>query len=296
LSINSSEIFVPAITILYLCIQDNQSVLHSNVGTTPLQMQHPSTSGLSGADTIQSSDNSASSQAKVGPVAANPSTLGHMNNTATQPRQLPTSTTLGVVNGSAAGLPGASVNTAGAPSTLMTNNQPSSLTGQTTSITGSLHTGNSSVLTGVGTVSNSVGMNTGIGHSTLGGGALNTNANLVGPTGGLGPNQLAPSSAVTLQAGAASGVGAGQPQPNSMGAIPGMGGTTGALGTAGVNIGVNAMVATPGLPQPGQSVQPLGAASSLSTVTGHGMTAVATPPQQASGTLKYTKLWEVHTL
>lgn len=270
-----------------------------------MQMQHPSTSGLSGADTIQSSDNSASSQAKVGPVAANPSTLGHMNNTATQPRQLPTSTTLGVVNGSAAGLPGASVNTAGAPSTLMTNNQPSSLTGQTTSIAGqptnlsangSLHTGNSSVLTGVGTVSNSVGMNTGIGHSTLGGGALNTNANLVGPTGGLGPNQLAPSSAVTLQAGAAPGVGAGQPQPNSMGAIPGMGGTTGALGTAGVNTGVNAMVATPGLPQPGQSVQPLGAASSLSTVTGHGMTAVATPPQQASGTLKYTKLWEVHTL
>lgn len=262
---------------MLICVQDNQSLLHSNVTAVPLPMPHPTTSGVSGADTIQTSD--ASSQAKVGPVAGNPSTLGHISNTLTQPHKMPGATTLGpVVNGGSAGLSGSSVNNPTAPSSLASG-QPTILPG-----TGS-------VLTGLGPVtSGTAGMNTGTGHSTIGGGTLSANANtkansnLVGPTGSLVTNQLGPSAVPPLQSGVGPipVSGAGQPQSNPLGAL-----VTPSINT-GANAVGNAMPPTSGLiasVQTVQTVQPLGPPS--------GIPPVVTPPQQPSGALKYTKLWEV---
>lgn len=274
-------------------MQDNQALLHSTVTPVPLPMAHPTTSSVSGADTMQTSDTSASSQAKVNPVAGNPPTLSHLgNNTLTQPHKMPGggATTLGgsVVNNGPAGLSGSSVN----------NNNPTAPSplapGQATILPGT-----GSVLTSLGN-SNQLGTSgpTGIGHSTIsGGGTLsanantNANSNLVGPAGGLVPNQLGPSAVAPLQVQPGAGPipvsGAGQAQNNNpLGVIAGMGGATSALATPGVNAVVNAMPPTTGLAQPVQpGQQPLGPPQ--------GINAVVTPPQQPSGALKYTKLWEV---
>lgn len=249
---------------------DNQPLMHNNASTVPLPMQHPTTSGVSGADTMQTSDTSASSQAKV---AGNPSTLGHTMNSLTQPHKMPGATTLGsVVNGGPAG---ASVNNPTVPSSLTS--------GQATILPGT-----GSVITGLGPVTSvTAGMNTGIGHSTIGGGTLsansntNANSNLVGPTGSLVTNQLGPSAVSPLQPGVGPIPVSGAGQSNPLGVIAGMGGTTSALATAGVNAGVNAGVTaippTSGLAQPVQT----------GTIA-----SAATPPQQPPGALKYTKLWE----
>lgn len=242
-------------------------------------MQHPTTSSVSGADTMQTSDTSASSQAKVGPVAGNTPTLGHTINNLTQSHKMPGATTLGsVVNGGPGGHSGASVNNPTAPSSLTS--------GQATILPNT-----SSVITGLGSVTSvTAGMNTGIGHGTLGGGTLSANsntsanANLVGPAGSLVTNQLGPSAVPPLQPGV--GLlpvsGAGQPQSNALGVIAGMGGTTSGLATAAANAGVNAIPPTSGLAQPVQTgtIPPT-------------IAAAATPPQQPPGALKYTKLWEV---
>ena len=253
--------------------------MHNNGTAVPLPMQHPTTSGVSGADTMQTSDTSASSQAKVGPVAGNP-TLGHTINSLTQSHKMPGSTTLGqVVNGGPASLSGASVNNPTAPSSL-------------TSGQASILPGTGSVITGLGAATGvTAGMNTGMGHGTMGAGTLsansntNANSNLVGPTGSLVTNQLGPSAVSSLQPGVGSipvSSGAGQPQANTLSVIAGMGGTTSALATAGVNTGVNAIPPTSGLAQPVQT------GTVASTIA-----AAATPPQQPPGALKYTKLWEV---
>lgn len=249
-------------------------------------MTHTTTSGISGADTVQTSDTSASSQAMVNPVGGNPSTMGLINNTLTQPHKMPGTTTLGsVANGGPAGLSGTNGNPM-APSSLAP--------GQATILAG---TGN--VLTGLGPVtSGTVGMNAGSGLNTMVGGTLNTNANinpsantnLVGPGGNLVPNQLGLSAPLQAGVGPIPVSGASQAQSNPLGVLAGIGGTTAGLATAGVNGGINTvMPPTSGLPQAVQSVPPLGPSA--------GIPAVVTPPQQQqpSGALKYTKLWEVRT-
>ncbi|XP_024364981.1 mediator of RNA polymerase II transcription subunit 25 isoform X2 [Physcomitrium patens] len=227
---------------------ENQSLSHNTVAAVPLPSQHPSSSGVSGTDTmqtsVQTSDTSASSQAKVGPVGGNPSTLGHVG-TLTQPHKMPGGA---VANGGPAVPSGASSNPTA----------PSSLTSGPATII----PGNGNVLTTIGSAT-TVGMNTGIGHSSI-----------VSPLQ-QGVGQLPVS-------------GAGQPQAKPLGAIAGMGVTTTALGTAGVNAGVNSMPPSSGFVQPVQPVQPLAPGI-------HGVTQTAqsaTPPQQPSGSMKYTKLWE----
>ncbi|XP_024364982.1 mediator of RNA polymerase II transcription subunit 25 isoform X3 [Physcomitrium patens] len=201
---------------------ENQSLSHNTVAAVPLPSQHPSSSGVSGTDTmqtsVQTSDTSASSQAKVGPVGGNPSTLGHVG-TLTQPHKMPGGA---VANGGPAVPSGASSNPTA----------PSSLTS--------------------------------------------------------GPATIIPVSPLQQGVGQLPVSGAGQPQAKPLGAIAGMGVTTTALGTAGVNAGVNSMPPSSGFVQPVQPVQPLAPGI-------HGVTQTAqsaTPPQQPSGSMKYTKLWE----
>lgn len=232
-------------------------------------MQANSTSGISGPESLQTSDTSATSQGgKLGTLAANPVNLGILNNTSAQPRHVPGTTTLGAGNGVPAGMSGASGMTTGAPSSL-TSGQAATLTG-----TSNLHTG-------VGAAT--VGMAPGLAQNTLGAGSLSVNN--VGANGGLVSNPNAQPGVVQLPV-----AGPGQTQANALGVLAGIGVASGGLGTAGVSAGTNPMVATPGLiTQTGQAVPSLGPTNALVPGSGH----VATPPQQVPGSLKYTKLWEV---
>ena len=107
-------------------------------------------------------------------------------------------------------------------------------------------------------------MNTGIRHGTIGGGTIsassntNANSNLVGPTGSLVFNQLGPSdSRLPPWMDPIQGTGASKPQTNPLDIMVGIGDTTSAFATAGVNAGVDAgVIAIPpssGLAQPVQT-------------------------------------------
>ena len=231
-------------------------------------MQANSTSGISGPESLQTSDTSATSQGgKLGTLAANSVSLGILSNTSAQPRHVPGTTTLGAGSGVPAGMPGASVMATGAPSSL-TSGQAATLTG-----TSNIHTG-----VGAATIVMAPGM----AQNNLGGGPHTVNN--VGTNGGLVSNPSVQPGVVQLPV-----AGPGQTQANSLGVLAGIGITSGGLGMAGVSAGTNPMVATPGPTQTGQAVPSLGPNNALVPGSGH----VASPPQQVPGTLKYTRLWVV---
>jgi hypothetical protein len=143
--------------------------------------------------------------------------------------------------------------------------------------------GPSSLIIGLGPVTSvTEGMNTGIRHGTIGGGTIsassntNANSNLVDPTGGFVFKMLG-TRMVPIPVTRAS-----KPQTNPLDIMVGIGETTSAFATAGVNAGVDAgVIAIPpssGLAQPVQTGT-IGSA--------------ATPTRRPKSAKHYTKLWEV---
>ncbi|KAI5082201.1 hypothetical protein GOP47_0001944 [Adiantum capillus-veneris] len=209
---------------------------------------------------------------------------------------------LGTSVGNSLGIPGSTVSAGGLP-----------IPGMVSSSSGSGVMSSSQVLLGVAQsglahTNNQVGM--GMGQGVGMGGFSNTgnlvgNSNL-GPLSSGGPgNNSVPNMQVVSMGQSITGLGqgnlsAGNTQIGPTGLVMGGQNVLPALGSVGGNPSPPTMIPTPGIAQPVQGLQPMGAVNSnaLQTMGAVNTNAlqvpasVATPPQQPNAGQKYAKIWE----
>ncbi|MCO5574787.1 hypothetical protein L7F22_028579 [Adiantum nelumboides] len=206
------------------------------------------------------------------------------------------------VGNSLVGVPGGSVPAGGLPMPGMLSSSSAS-GGVSTSQT--LH---AVAQNGLGLTNNQVGIGMGQG---VGMGGFSNTGNLVGnaslgavPSGGPGNNSVSNMQAVGMGQSIA-GLGQGNlsaatTQIGPTGLVMGGQNVLPALGSVGVNPSPPNMIPTPGIAQPVQGLQPMGAVNSnalhtMGAVNNNALQVpapVATPPQQPNAGQKYAKIWE----